>query len=209
MKHLLISRFTRWWKIINLFNEQLIKKKASLDRAVSKRRSKKWCLRLWSNFIRARDDHRCVNCESSNEIQAHHIMRQVVCPLGMFEIGNGITLCRDCHKKIHREFNGRPLPSEPLNARGGDDQDEMAYLYGILYEDAQKRGVPENEFYYISDELLNFFNKYQGYDEFVERISELQISRIRLAHEIWRPMPMYWYEKIFEEVLYEIAHIEH
>lgn len=187
----------------------MTKRKTSLERALLKGRSKKWCLRLWSNFVKNRDGYRCVNCNATNGIQAHHIMRQAVCPLGTFEMGNGITLCRDCHQKIHKEFNGRPLPDEPLNARGGDDQDEMAYLYGILYEDAKKRGIPQNEFYYISDELLIFFNKYQGYDEIVGRINELQISRIRLAHEMWRSMPLKWYQKKFEEILHEIAHIEH
>jgi hypothetical protein len=48
-----------------------------------------------------------------------------------------------------------------LNKRCGDDPDYIAYLYGILIEDAMKRGIPENEFYYISNEMIDFFIMYQ------------------------------------------------
>lgn len=135
-------------------------------------------------------------------------MRKTVAPLGSLELGNGIRLCIDCHKKVHAEFNGKPLPNEPLNSRGGDDQDEMAYLYGILYEDAQKRGVPQDEYYYISDDFLELINKYQGYETMVESIKESGISRLRLVHEIWRIMPLNWYTKMGEKLLYEIAKFE-
>ncbi|WP_087455539.1 hypothetical protein [Tumebacillus avium] len=164
-----------------------------LKNALRKKRSEKWCLQLWSRFIKERDGHRCVNCESKMGIQAHHILRKVVCPLGMFELGNGITLCNTCHKKVHEAFNKRPEQEERLNERGGDDPDYIAYLYGLLADDAKERELPENEFYYLSDIVLDFFNWYQGYYEITDRLGQLQSSRIRIAHEIWRVAPIEWY----------------
>lgn len=194
---------------IQNFLESLDTKKAKLDRAIKKGTSLKWCLYLWGIYIKTRDEYRCVNCNSKNNIQAHHIMRKVVCPIGSLELGNGITFCIECHKKVHAEFNGRPHPTKPLNARGGDDQDEMAYLYGILYQDAELRGIPQDKYYYISDDLIEFINKYQGYDILVENINNSGISRLRLVHEIWRIMPLDWYTKLGEQALYELAYIEH
>ncbi|WP_410017557.1 HNH endonuclease [Pseudomonas sp. 20S_6.2_Bac1] len=55
-----------------------------------------------------RDGFRCVHCESRHGIQAHHIFRRVTFPEGKYELGNGITLCRVCHKLLHSEFNRRP-----------------------------------------------------------------------------------------------------
>ena len=194
---------------IQHFMETLDIRKEKLNKAILNERSLKWRLYLWSIYIRTRDDHRCVNCYSNKNIQAHHIMRKTVSPIGALELGNGITLCIKCHKKVHAEFNGRPLPNEPLNARGGDDQDEMAYLYGILYEDAQIRGIPQDEYYFISDDFIKYINKYQGYDMLVKNINNSGISRLRLVHEIWRIMPLNWYTKLGEQTLYEIAYFEH
>src|SRR6185369_7372099 len=96
-------------------HEQLWKAWYKLDRAVQYRRSRAWCLRLWSKFIRLRDCHRCVYCDSTESISAHHIFRRTVFRSAEFQTGNGITLCSECHSKVHSEFNGRTLPGEPFN----------------------------------------------------------------------------------------------
>ena len=57
-----------------------------------------------------------------------------------FETGNGITLCRECHGRVHAEFNGRPDLNLPLGAEQGDDQGEWAFLFGLLRNDAIRRG---------------------------------------------------------------------
>jgi len=46
----------------------------------------------WSQKVKKRDSHTCQHCGSKEKIVAHH---------KRFEISNGITLCRDCHLKIH------------------------------------------------------------------------------------------------------------
>lgn len=183
--------------------DELKNRKNKLVRAIENNCSMKWCLTLWSRFIKTRDGFRCVNCESCDQIQAHHIFRKVTYPHGSLIMGNGITLCRDCHNKVHAEFNGRPILSEPLNYKGGDDQDEIAYLYGVLLDDADERNLDHDEFYFFSDQMLNFFVSVQGYEEFYRAVQDGSLSRLRMAHHIWRGMPEIFYtnliSKIFEE----------
>lgn len=83
------------------------------------------CLRRWSEFIRERDDHRCVDCHSYQKLSAHHICRKAFLPEAKYETGNGITLCRECHKGVHRGFNGRPDLFMPMDEQGGEKLDYM------------------------------------------------------------------------------------
>lgn len=180
--------------------ERVRNAKRQLESAVREGRSRKWCLSLWSRFIRARDGHRCVNCEAIAGIQAHHIFRRSVLADASFELGNGITLCLECHGKLHKAFNGRPARGEPLNARGGDDQDEMAYLYGILAEDADIRALSHDDFYSIGDHILDRFCAWQGFKEIRDMTVEGNISRLKAAHEIWRQAPEPWHSKVASDV---------
>lgn len=60
----------------------LIGKQVSLILTVKRGRSDDWCLRLWSRFIKARDDYQCVVCFSTDRVQAYHIFRKpLVCLL--------------------------------------------------------------------------------------------------------------------------------
>ncbi|MWV13733.1 HNH endonuclease [Pseudomonas sp. R-28-1W-6] len=177
--------------------EELQDAKARLAAAIGSGRSERWCLALWSRFIRLRDGGCCLSCGSGEQVQAHHVFRKTIYPAGRFELGNGVALCRKCHWLLHAEFNGKPMADEPLNARGGDNQDEMAFLYGLLADKADERGLDHDEFYFISDEMLHFFNRWQGYDEFVERSCRSQLKK---AHEIWRNMPQQWYRQLADEM---------
>lgn len=181
--------------------DALIGLKLKLNNAIENKRSAKRCLTLWSHFIRTRDAHRCVNCESTHRIQAHHIFRKVVYPYGWFELGNGITLCRDCHRMPHAISNKRPNLAEPINAKGGDDQDEISYLYGTLLDDAEKRGLNHDEFYYIHNKMLQFFVAVQGYEDLYWSVQAGRISRLRMAHEIWRAMPQVWYADLARKLV--------
>ncbi|MDG9924482.1 MULTISPECIES: hypothetical protein [unclassified Pseudomonas] len=164
-------------------------------------RSERWCLTLWGRFIRMRDGYRCVHCESRQKIQAHHIFRRTTYPDGKYELGNGITLCHECHKSLHAPFNRRPLEGEPLNERGGDDQDEMAYLYGRLEVDADDRGLDKERFYFISDPMLEFFIAMQGYEPLLQDVQAGTTSRLHFAHAIWWSMPEKFYEAVYGQIL--------
>ena len=171
-------------------------RKHALAIAIERRRSSKWLLRLWSRFIKTRDAFRCLCCESRERIQAHHIIRRTRYPLGVLELGNGVTLCPECHRRVHAEFNGRPNLSMPLGAEQGDDIDEWSFLFGILCDDAARRGVSEDEFYHLGDEILEYSISYQGYQELTVSVGQGNISRIKFAHEIWRIAPESFYEDL-------------
>jgi hypothetical protein len=135
-----------------------------------------------------------------NRIEAHHIVRKILLPAAIFDTGNGITLCRGCHKKIHAQFNRRPDLERPLGAEQGDDQDEWGYLFGLLNDEAAKCLAPE-AFYYLGDPFLRFSLNFQGYDHLYDLALSGEISRIRYAYEVWRNMPELWYEQIFGELI--------
>lgn len=184
--------------------QDLIALRAKRDRlqtAIGRNRSQQWCLRLWGSFIKARDGYRCVNCGATTALHAHHVVRQTLYPWGRYELGNGITLCDDCHRKVHEQFNGRPDLQQPLGALGGDDQDEWAYLYGLLSDDAVDRAIERDEFYYLGDFMLKFFMKCQGYEQLYELVVQGKLSRIRFAHEIWRSMPEAFYKNVITQML--------
>lgn len=176
-------------------------RKHALVTAIERGRSGKWLLRLWSRFIKSRDAFRCLCCDSRERIQAHHIVRRTLYPWGALELGNGVTLCPECHKRVHAEFNGRPDLSLPLGAEQGDDQDEWAFLFGLLFEDAVRRGLPENEFYYLGDHMLEFSVACQGYDDLRRSVRRGDMSRIRFAHEIWRAMPETFHTNFVSELV--------
>jgi hypothetical protein len=65
---------------------------------------------------------------------------------------------------MHEGFNGRADLSLPVDAQNGEKLHRMERLYSILTDDAVERGLMQEEFYYLSDELLACFKRMQGYD---------------------------------------------
>lgn len=175
-------------------------RRCALARAIERKRSAKWLLRLWSSFIKTRDGFRCICCNSNEKIQAHHIVRRTLFPPASVDPGNGITLCRDCHRRVHAEFNGKPHLSRPIGAEQGDDQNEWSFLFGLLVEDAHNRRLPEGEFYHLGDRLMEFSVACQGYEELYESVRRGTTSRVRFAHEIWRGMPEQFYTRLASDL---------
>lgn len=57
--------------------------------------------KLWRKSVFQRDDFTCQLCEKSGKnLQANHIKKFSDFPELRFEISNGITLCKECHKFI-------------------------------------------------------------------------------------------------------------
>jgi hypothetical protein len=135
-----------------------------LRTAVAAGLSRESCLRRWSEFIRERDGHRCVDCHSRLRLSAHHICRKSFLKAADFQTGNGITLCVSCHGEMHEGFNGRPDLNLPVDAQNGEKLHRMERLYSILTDDAVERDLMREEFYFLSDEVLMCFKRMQGYE---------------------------------------------
>ncbi len=61
-----------------------------------------WKFARWKKEVYKRDKYACQVCGSSGEIRAHHILSWKDYPELRFELENGITLCGDCHHKLHK-----------------------------------------------------------------------------------------------------------
>ena len=64
------------------------------------RRSKEYL--EWRTKVLLRDSHRCIECESKNNLEVHHKISIHDDIEKALELDNGITLCEKCHKKAHR-----------------------------------------------------------------------------------------------------------
>ena len=59
--------------------------------------------RKWRLDVIKRDGGCCANCGSHDNLQVHHIKHFAEYPELRFEVSNGITLCRQCHKELHKK----------------------------------------------------------------------------------------------------------
>lgn len=59
----------------------------------------------WRNFVFKRDNYTCQHCRKIGvKLNAHHIKPWALYPKLRFNVDNGITLCEDCHKKLHKRL---------------------------------------------------------------------------------------------------------
>jgi len=57
----------------------------------------------WKKAVFDRDDDTCKKCSvRGGKLEAHHILPWARFPELRFEVENGITLCRSCHKRYHK-----------------------------------------------------------------------------------------------------------
>jgi hypothetical protein len=59
-------------------------------------------VRLWRKNVLKRDAYQCVQCESKERLEAHHVIRWADAPELRLVVDNGMTLCNTCHLKEHR-----------------------------------------------------------------------------------------------------------
>ena len=64
-----------------------------------------WQYDHWTKKVFERDYYTCQKCgNKKTELNAHHIKSFAKYPEIRYEVSNGITLCEDCHKEIHRKI---------------------------------------------------------------------------------------------------------
>jgi hypothetical protein len=62
--------------------------------------------RDWRRSVYIRDNFTCVFCEiTGGRLVAHHVKEFSLYPKLRFDISNGITLCVECHKFIHKKHD--------------------------------------------------------------------------------------------------------
>lgn len=74
----------------------LDKRRNKLDRRCKRYRD-------WRKAVLKRDNNQCKICKSKIELEAHHIKEFSKYKDLRFIVDNGITLCKNCHKNIHRK----------------------------------------------------------------------------------------------------------
>ena len=69
-------------------------------------RTKRWCsdYKHWRQNVLERDNYQCIECGSSEKLNAHHLKSWKNNPDLRFDITNGITLCEKCHIKWHQTY---------------------------------------------------------------------------------------------------------
>lgn len=174
--------------------EELSNKLKKLDKAVRRDRSQSWCLKLWSEFVRARDENRCVSCKKHERLSAHHICRKSLLPEAKYMTGNGITLCDECHRHVHQGFNGKPDLSLPMDTQNGEKIETLTSLYKLLLDDAVKRCILSDKHYFLSDQVLCKFKLFQSYDPY----EYFPGVRLEQAYLIWNSAPLTIRNRILE-----------
>ena len=61
----------------------------------------KFALKTWSTVIKTLDNNMCKLCDSKKYLNSHHIMPMQYYPELALDVNNGITLCEECHHKLH------------------------------------------------------------------------------------------------------------
>lgn len=57
----------------------------------------------WRKIVFERDQYICQYCSKTNcNIEPHHLKPKSTNPNLVYDVNNGITLCKDCHRTLHR-----------------------------------------------------------------------------------------------------------
>lgn len=68
-----------------------------------------YAYRQWREAVLERDGYQCQICGSGENLEAHHIKPFADFTDERLNVDNGVTLCRACHRRVHKEKDGEWL----------------------------------------------------------------------------------------------------
>ena len=82
----------------------------------------------WRNSVFERDAYTCRRCHDNRggNLEAHHLDSYADFPKKRFNIENGVTLCRDCHKAFHTKYTYHHNTKEQFETWFGHDNTEVS-----------------------------------------------------------------------------------
>lgn len=179
-------------QFLKQLGDNLKKLTTSIDRCADE----STVLKNWSLFIKFRDGYKCLKCfakkKHNNSVHAHHVFRKTTVPVTRFYTGNGITLCEECHRNIHKHFNRKPDISQVFNAEGGDDPDYITENFFYMIRDAKKRNIYHDNYYFVGEDLITISKTLQS----IEAETDKSIPRIGQLFWVWRQCPSRMYEAV-------------
>lgn len=70
----------------------------------------------WRKKVFSRDRYTCQCCgQVGYDLNAHHIYNYADHPLRRVDVGNGITLCKECHSEFHSRYGRKNTNQKQLN----------------------------------------------------------------------------------------------
>jgi hypothetical protein len=77
---------------------------SKISKVIKNRIRKSREYKQWRKSVFERDDYTCQECQQRGiYLEAHHKKAFIDFPLLRYDINNGMTLCRKCHKKINKQ----------------------------------------------------------------------------------------------------------
>ena len=68
--------------------------------------------KIWRESVFSRDNHTCQKCNQIGyNLNVHHINSFAINKDKRMDINNGITLCNECHRKLHNIYGDRTIES--------------------------------------------------------------------------------------------------
>lgn len=96
--------------------------------------------RKWAQAVISRDLATCQHCGKTGvELHAHHVKSFIEHPELRWDVGNGITLCFECHWAVHSASNENAVNSGKLLTGNAEDNPEPS-LSGNVQEGLTTRG---------------------------------------------------------------------
>lgn len=70
----------------------------------------------WSNDVKQKDNNKCQICCNVQDLHSHHLDGWNWCIEKRYDVDNGVTLCKPCHKTFHKIYG-----------KGNNTKEEFTY----------------------------------------------------------------------------------